>query len=293
MGADTELELIADYACKTGENPVWHAAEQRLYWIDIDNGRLFRYDPAAGSHELAYQADAMIGGLTIQADGAVLLFMQRGAIHAWREGRVTVLRQEVAAASGSRFNDVQVDPEGRVFATVMPTKPGGHDGKLLRIDPDLTVTPVITGTGTPNGMGFTQDLAGMYFTDSTARTIYRFDYDRATGDLSRRRVFAGIDREAEPEPDGLTTDHQGGVWSAHWNGSVLVRYRPDGTLDRRIPFPTKKVSCPAFGGRELSDLYVTTAGGDDKAANGATAGSLFRLRTDVHGIPDYTSRLGL
>jgi D-xylonolactonase len=205
---------------------------------------------------------------------------------------VTVLREELAEARGSRFNDVQVDPEGRVFATVMPTNAEGNDGKVLRIDPDLTVTTVISGTGIPNGMGFTQDLGGMYFTDSTARTIYRFDYDRASGALSNQRVFLKTGSDIS-QPDGLTTDEEGGVWSARWDGSALYRYRPDGSQAERIPFPTKKVSCPAFGGPDLTDLYVTTAGGHDKAENGATAGSLFRLRTSVRGVPDYVSRLGL
>src|SRR5580698_9676078 len=116
--ADSGLELIADYACETGENPLWHPFERRLYWCDIPKGRLFRYDPATGIHEQCFEG-RVIGGFTIQADGALLLFMDRGTIALWRDGCVTEVVSEIAAERNSRFNDVIADPHGRVFCGTM------------------------------------------------------------------------------------------------------------------------------------------------------------------------------
>lgn len=287
---ELEPELIADYACVTGEGPLWHPLEQRLYWVDIPTGRMFRYAPATGQHEQCY-AGEVVGGFTVQADGALLLFMARGAVALWREGALTPLIAEIPAERDSRFNDVIADPEGRVFCGTMPT--GEQGGALYRLDGDGALTRLLEGVQISNGMGFSPDLAQLYYTESLARTIWRFDYDRATGALSEQRVFVRVPEvEGEGVPDGLTVDAEGHIWSARWGGGCLVRYRPDGIEDLRTPLPAQKVSCVTFGGPDTTDLYVTTAGGDDKAANGTGAGALFRLRLGIQGRPEFYSRIG-
>lgn len=285
-----EPELIADFHCVVGENPLWHDGEQRLYWVDIPNGGLFRYDPATSRAEQVYQADEAIGGFTIQADGALLLFMARGAVKVWREGKLSTVIDEIPDEHDSRFNDVIADPAGRVFCGVMPTS--DRPGRLYRLERDATLTLILDDTGIPNGMGFTPDRRGMYFTDSTARLISLFDYDEASGALTNRRPFVGLPRDI-PEPDGMTVDAEGYVWSARWNGSALYRFTPAGEEALSVTFPAKKVASVAFGGPDLTDLYVTTAGGDDKASDGSGAGALFRLRPGVRGRPEFRSRIGL
>jgi D-xylonolactonase len=284
-----EPELIADYACITGEGPLWHPDEQRLYWVDIPKGRLFRYEPASGQHEQCLEGEAL-GGFTIQADGALLLFMARGAVKIWRAGELTTVIDEIPDERSTRFNDVIADPAGRVFCGTMPT--AERPGRLYRLDPDGTLTKLLDGIGCSNGMGFTLDRRQMYYTDSTAHEIYLFDYDQATGAITNRRVFA---RNAPEEgmPDGMTVDAEGYVWSARWDGGCLVRYAPDGTEERRIAFPARKVSSVTFGGPEYTDIYVTTAGGDNKAAEGWGAGALFRLNLGIRGLPEFRSRIGL
>jgi D-xylonolactonase len=281
-------ELIADYECHTGENPLWHPLERRVYWTDIPRGRLFRYDPATGQHEQCYSG-VPVGGFTVQADGALLLFMARGAIATWRDGRLDTIVEEIPDERESRFNDVIADPAGRVFCGTMPTP--ARRGRLYRLDTDASLHVVLEGVGISNGMGFTLDRQHLYHTDSIAHRIDLFDYDEQTGALSNRRVWLRLP-ENGGEPDGLTVDAQGYVWSARWDGSALYRYAPDGIEDRRIEFPARKVSSVTFGGDDLSDLYVTTAlDGGVKTDEGAGAGALFRLRPGIRGLPEFFSRI--
>ena len=283
-----EPELIADYRCVCGEGPLWHPGEGRLYWVDIPKGRLFRYDPVSGAHEQCLEGD-VIGGFTIQADGALLLFMARGAVKIWRNGEWRTVIKEIPDERETRFNDVIAGPAGRVFCGTMPS--GDRLGRLYRLDTDGTLTKVLDGIGCSNGMGFTPDRKGMYYTDSPKREIYLFDYDEDTGAITNQRLFVRTP-DGEGVPDGMTVDVEGYVWTAKWDGACLVRYAPDGREDRRVRFPTPKVSSVVFGGEDYTDIYVTTAGGDDKEANGPSAGALFRVNLGIQGRPEFPSRIG-
>jgi D-xylono/L-arabinono-1,4-lactonase len=284
-----ELELIADYQCQTGEGPLWHPFEKRIYWVDIPAGRLFRYDPASGRHEMVYEGD-QIGGYTIQADGSLLLFQSQGEVNVWKDGIRRNLIAGLPDEQQSRFNDVIADPAGRVFCGTMPSP--DHLGALYRLDTDGEITKVLDGIGCSNGMGFSPNRKQMYYVDSVKLEVYVFDYDVATGDMSNRRVLISTPK-GEGLPDGMTVDADGYLWVAKWDGGCLVRYSPEGQEVGRIEFPAKKVSCATFGGEEFADLYVTTAGGQDKAENGPGAGCLYRLRPGVKGVPEFLSRVSL
>jgi len=283
-----ELELIADYKCVTGEGPLWHPGEQRLYWVDIPTGRMFRYEPASGEHEQFYEGE-VVGGFTIQEDGALLLFMAKGAVALWRDGELNYVIEEIPDERESRFNDVIADPAGRVFCGTMPTK--DRLGRLYRLDTNGTLTKMLDGIGCSNGMGFTPDRKQMYYTDSPKLEIYLFDYDQDTSAITNQRVFVQTP-EGEGVPDGMTVDAKGYVWSARWDGGCLVRYAPDGTEALHIDFPAKKVSSVTFGGEDYTDIYVTTAGGANKETEGSSAGALFRLNLSIQGVPDFPSRVG-
>ena len=288
-GKAMKPELIADYECRTGEGPLWHPLEKRLYWVDIPEGRMFRYDPATGHHEPCY-AGEQVGGFTVQADGALLLFMDRGAIAVWREGKLEHVVEEIEAERDSRFNDVIADPAGRVFCGTMP----GEDrlGRLYRLDTDGTLTQILDGIGCSNGMGFTPDGKQLYYTDSGVKKIYLFDYDAASGEIANQRVFLDSG-DQEGVPDGMTVDAEGYIWTARWDGSCMSRYSPIGELDRRVEFPAKKVSCVTFGGEDYTDMYVTTAGGSNKVEEGDGAGALFRVNLGIKGVPEFFSRVRL
>lgn len=280
-------ELIADYQCVCGENPLWHPIEKQLYWTDIPTGRMFRYDPSTGEHEQFYQGQ-IVGGFTIQAEGTLLLFMARGAVKVWRNGELIDVLEEIPDERDSRFNDVIADPEGRVFCGTMPTK--DRLARLYQLHADGELIKLLDGIGISNGMGFTPDRKRMYYTDTSKHAIYVFDYDQNSGIISNQNTFIVVP-EGEGAPDGMTVDAEGYLWSARWGGSCLVRYSPDGSEERRIHFPVKKISSVTFGGKDYTDIYVTTAGGNNRREEGASAGALFRINLGIKGVPEFFSRI--
>lgn len=285
----TRLERVADTRNDTGEGPLWHPDERCLYWVDIPLGRLYRFDPGAGTHTLAYEEpdDQPIGGFTIQTDGSLLLFGD-GRISRWQPGSSSA-DLVTSVDADTRFNDVIADPEGRVFCGTMP----GEDslGDLYRIDVDATVTAVVEDVDIANGMGFSGDGETFYFTESEAHRIYAFDYDRATGELSNQRTF--VETPDDEVPDGLTVDDDDYVWSARWNGGRAVRYDPTGTPVEEITVPARKVSSVTFAGPECDELYLTTAlEGGDRDGEGDGAGALFRVAgLETGGREEFCSQI--
>lgn len=282
----TKPEYVAEFACETGEGPLYHPDEHRLYWTDIPRGHMYRYDLDTGEHEQCYTGPK-VGGYTIQEDGSLLLFKAKGEITIWRDGEEETVLAEIPEERDSRFNDVIADPEGRVFCGTMPP-----NGRLYRLNTDGTIATLISDVKTSNGMGFTPDRTQVYFSETGAETIWKFDYDAATGTLSNRRRF--VETIGGPgKPDGLTVDADGYVWSARWNGGCVVRHHPDdGRIVERVGFPARKVSCISFGGPDYEQAYVTTAtGGNDRSIEGSGAGALFRFSPDVNGVPEFRSEI--
>ena len=279
-------ELVSDSACHTGEGPIWHPDEKCVYWVDIPQCRLLRYDPVADT-TAEFDTGTPVGAFTIHEDGRLLLFMAEGAVRLWGEGRIETVIGSLPEEHGNRFNDVIADPEGRVFCGVMSTR--ARAGRLYRLDPDLSVHVMIEGTGTANGMGFAPDLRQMYFCDSRKREICVFDYDRETGALSNRRLLHAPP-ESEGKPDGMTVDAEGCIWSARWDGWQVVRLDSAGNVLVNVPFPTRNVSCVTFGGEDYGDVYATTAIAGDPENTGEGSGALFRFRPGVQGKPEFRSR---
>lgn len=283
-----DYEIIAQYDCKCGEGPLWHPQEKAVYWTDIENSRLFRYDTKTGKSAMIFN-QRQVGGFTLQADGSLLLFMDRGSIGVLRNGKMTPIIEEIPAERNNCFNDVIADPEGRVFAGTKATK--DCKGRLYRFETDGSYQILLEGRECPNGMGFTADLKTLYFTDAFVREIYRFDYDRRTGSMKNQRIVVKLD-DSDGYPDGMTVDSEGYLWSAVWDGASVRRYTPEGKEVKRINLPAKKTSSLMFAGDDLTQMYVTTAGGDKKEENGEHAGALLRVKNHgAKGVPEFTSRV--
>lgn len=147
----------------------------------------------------------------------------------------------------------------------------------------------------PNGLGFSPNNQTLYFTDSVARSIFAYDYDAATGTVRNRRVFVQVPSTGGL-PDGLTVDAEGFVWSAEWYGSRIVRYDPNGSVERRIDTPAKQTSSLTFGGPDLSEIFITSAGesgplpvmppGYDPLS-GYFGGALYNIRLGIQGKAEF------
>jgi len=292
--------VVADTHAHTGEGPLYYPDEHAVYWLDIPRGDLFRYDVAGDEHERVLDDDGMVGGFTLQDDGDLLLFCEEGRVQPWTpgEGLGDPVVASVEGHEGFRFNDVVADPRGRVYAgTIHQTDPVEHPGGLYRLDADGSLTTLETQLPIPNGMGFSPDRGRFYATETVGGQIFRYDYDQATGELSDREVFVDTD-SVDGNPDGMTVDAEGHVWSAFWDGGRVKRYAPDGTEERRVEFPAKKVSAIAFGGPDFETAYVTTALGPGEGRAGTReeegdgAGALFAVDLGVGGVPEFRSAVG-
>ncbi|WP_123534551.1 SMP-30/gluconolactonase/LRE family protein [Halosimplex salinum] len=292
-----EPRRVADTHCHTGEGPLWHPDEEVVYFLDIPEADLYRYDPAAESHERVLDAAGAIGGFTIQESGDLLLFCDEGRVQPWspESGLGDPLVESIDGEEDSRFNDVIADPEGRVYCGTMPS-PDGEPGALYRLDTDGSLTTVVEDAHLSNGLGFAPDGDHLYFTETEAGRISRYRYDRATGELADRETFLDTG-DVSGYPDGMTVDAEGHVWSAFWDGGRVARYGPDGTERRRVEFPAKKVSAITFGGPDYDTAYVTTALGPGEGAAGTReeegegAGALFEVDLGVGGVPEFRSRV--
>lgn len=283
MSANTPEPLI-NLHCELGENPLWNADDGCLYWTDITGGKIHRLHLATRQHTQIYSGET-VGGFTFEANGDLLLFRVND-IAVLRQDRRTEIVRTFADEGMARFNDVIADPEGRVFAgTIGRTNTSGG---LFRFDRNGSTTLLFRGTGCSNGMGFSPDLTKFFWTCSTRRMIFAFDYDRATGCLSGERVFY----EAPPSegiPDGMAVDRAGHVWSARWDGSSIVHHDEDGALIESIPFPVAKITSLCFGGPALDQMLITTAGG--VPGNASADGSIYQWSPGVQGSPEFRSRI--
>lgn len=272
--------------CELGENPLWNVDDGCLYWEDITGGKIHRFHLASGKHAQIYSGER-VGGFTFQASGDLLLFRVNDLALLKPDGRVEVFRK-FSDEGVERFNDVIADPEGRVFAGTIGKTP--ESGGLFRVDADGTITLMFRGTGCSNGMGFSPDLKTFYWTCSTRRRIYSFAFDRATGNLSGEKVIYEANAD-EGIPDGLTVDHRGHIWSARWDGFAVVHHAPDGKVIEKFAFPVAKVSSLCFGGPNLDQFFVTTAGG--RLGSDGQDGTVYLWPAGTTGAAEFKSRIGL
>ena len=286
MNRAEKAELFLPMQCKLGEGVRWNAKEQRLYWVDIENHLFYRYDPTQGSSGKPERFDVgqPVGVLAFREKGGLVMGAKAG-LGTWdfASESFTLVAAPEAGKANARFNDGAVDPAGRFWAGTMT--PTGATSSLYRLDPDGSVHTMETGLGISNGVGWSLDGRTMYLTDSPRFVIYAYDFDVDSGAISNRRAFVQ-GSSADGQPDGMTLDAEGFVWSAHWGAHHVVRYDPAGKVERIVELPVSQVTCCAFGGPDLTDLYITSAWTglkDEQRAKEPLAGDIFVLHTDIKG----------
>ncbi|MEQ8843077.1 MAG: SMP-30/gluconolactonase/LRE family protein [Acidimicrobiales bacterium] len=278
---------------RLGESPVWSGLEQVLYWVDIDGHSVHRFDPASGVDELRpIGARPGACALTTEA-GRLLVATEHQLVWLdWASGAVEPWVALEDPATGNRCNDGRVDPTGHmVVGTMWPdTSAKKATGSLYRIAPDGSTQTLLTDLGVPNGLAFDADRGLVYYADTARFTVLVADYDADTGERHNVRLFIDYD-QLPGKPDGACLDADGCYWSASIHAWSIIRVTPDGRVDRRIELPVKKPTMPAFGGPDLSTLYVTSIGpsepgATDESRDGFTAGDLLALDVGVQGRPE-------
>lgn len=283
------IELLVDVKTTLGEGPLWDVEEQRLYWIDSFDGRVFRCTPD-GREVRAWDVPQKIGSMCLRRSGGAVVSLARGFYFLdFRTGDVELIHDPEPDRPDNRLNDGKVDRQGRFLAGSMDTQEAGPNGALYRLDPDLTVTKLEGGIVVSNGPCWSPDGRIFYFTDTWSGQISAYDYDTATGAIANKRLFTKMIHAAAGF-DGATVDAEGCVWSAHVYVGKLVRYTPDGKIERVIDMPVKKATSVMFGGPDLDVLYVTSMAKPPLPRfpdDGQLRGALFAITgLGIRGLPE-------
>lgn len=276
------------------ECPLWNAGEQALYWTDILNGELWRYDDKSGESTLFWKGGLQIGGFAFSRNGDLILCSDKGVFRLQSSGnteREPKLLYEAPFGRGERFNDVTTDPRGRILAGTK--RDDLKNGKLFLFERGKQPEILLEGIGISNGMTFSLDHRYFYHTDSLECTINRYDYDINTGRIKNPIVFyRGSPNEGYP--DGITLDADGFMWVAFWGASCIRRISFNGQIVNELEVQAIQPSSLMFGGKNLDKLFVTTAceGGKDLKTgldeNGNFLGGLvFYTQLSVKGRTEW------
>ncbi|MFN8444830.1 MAG: SMP-30/gluconolactonase/LRE family protein [Caldilineaceae bacterium] len=285
-----DLTLLVDIRALVGEGAIWEPQKKVLYWIDILSNMVYEYNPATGENK-GYNVGQHVGTVVPRTSGGLMLSLYNGfASFDPESGKVTVIADPEADIPGNRFNDGKCDPAGRFWAGTMAYTNQTTQGSLYRLDTDLSVHKMLGDIAISNGIVWSLDNKTMYYIDTYAYNVRAYDYDLATGNISNERVVVEIAKEMGG-PDGMAIDAEGMLWVAHFGGSTVRRWDPNSgkELDR-IDLPVTQITSCAFGGDDLSILYITSAatGLDEQAlAKQPLAGSLFRANPGVKGAPTF------
>ncbi|MFJ6048920.1 SMP-30/gluconolactonase/LRE family protein [Streptomyces sp. NPDC092307] len=278
------------------EGPVWHAGRGDLLWVDITAGlvhraRLVARDDDSGLPDLGPRTtvsfDRPVGAVAPCASGGLIAAAGTSFLRVDEAGVATEFAHPVVPDDGTprRMNDAKCDPAGRLLAGTMAYDATPRAGTLYRLDPDGTVTTVLSPVTISNGLGWSPDGRLLYYADSPTRRVDVFDHDPATGALSARRAFA--DTGPAGLPDGLAVDTEGRVWVAVWGAGQVRAYTPDGALHAVVTVPASQVSSCAFAGPDLDLLVITTAADGltaEQLAEQPHAGRIFICRPGVTGL---------
>lgn len=285
-------ELLIDVKDQTGEGPVWDGARGVLWWTDIPGARVHRWDAASGRRE-TFAMPGRVGCLAVRADGRLLVAMEHAfGVFDPSDQSYRAIAEPEAGMTGNRFNDGRCDRRGRFFAGSMYEPRGRETGCLWRYDGGGRATRIAGDVTIANGLAWSPDDRRLYWADSPTGRIWIFDYDIATGAAVNRRLWMDAQVGVAGVPDGAAVDADGCYWSARYGGSAVVRFTPEGLVDRVVDVPTPRVTMCAFGGSDLKTLYITTAwNGMSEAERGRDphAGGVFVVATDVSGLPEPTA----
>ena len=290
----TEVTCIFEASDKLGEGVIWDAGGQVLWWVDVPMpSAIHRLDPVTGAHR-QWPMPEMVMSLAKRADDTLLVASHHGLnIFDPQDGSLKRIAAPEADRPLNRSNDGATDAAGRFWFGTMRNNIAPDNtyldvpessGCLYRVGADRVPVKMDGGIGISNSTAWSPDGQTMYFADTLVGCIYAFDFDQALGAISNRRIFSDI--QGHGYPDGSCVDAEGYLWNARWEGGCVIRFAPDGSVNRILEVPASRVTCCAFGAADLSTLFITTSRlhlGDDVLARYPLSGGLFACRPGVTG----------
>jgi sugar lactone lactonase YvrE len=275
-------DQVTDVCTVHGEGVVWDAASGLVRFVDLEAGALMTYDPEAGGvsrRDIGKVAACVrprrAGGLVVAAERTFVLLGPDGTV----DGELGPVFDE----ENIRFNDGGCDPAGRFWMGTMAYDETPGAGSVYRLDGDGNIGVALKDVTISNGLWFAPDGRTAWYVDTPTDRVDRLEVDPPTGAVTRRAPI--VDHVEPGHPDGIAVDAEGGVWVALWGGSGVNRYDAQGRLTDAVRLPCSQVTCPAFGGPDLTDLYVTTSRRGLENGAEPAAGALFRVRPGVAGVP--------
>jgi sugar lactone lactonase YvrE len=285
-----QVELVLDSKATLGEGPSWDAEKKWLSWIDIVEQKVHIFNPDTKRNRTIV-VDQNVGAAAPRKSGGFVLALRDGlyTLDIMTE-QLTPIAHPERYLPNNQFNDGKCDSEGRFWAGTMEGNETKGAGSLYCLDVDHTVRKMVENVTVSNGLTWSPDNKTMYYIDTPTLQIVAFDFDGETGTIQNRRVVVDIPPQTG-NPDGMTSDMEGMLWVAHWGGYQVTRWDPfTGKLLNSIPIPAPIVTSCSFGGENMDELFVTTARiglSEVLLEKYPASGGLFRIQTDVKGVPMY------
>jgi sugar lactone lactonase YvrE len=278
-----DVEQLTGPVAFHAEGPVWSPSWGGLRWVDMFAGDVLSTSLDGSEGAIARRhVGAIAAALRPRRGGGAVIAVERGFVLEGADGELNPL-PDLWTDAGLRMNEGACDPDGRFYCGSMAYDKGPGRGTVYRLDTDHATSVIFGGSTISNGLAWSPDGSLAYYIDSAARRVDVFDYTADDG-LTGRRTLVEI-TEGAGDPDGMTVDAQGHLWVALYAGSAVRRYRPDGILDGVIELPVTNVTACTFAGPDLDQLVITTSREGLPDGSQPEAGSLFRSRPGVTGLP--------
>ena len=279
-----QAELLLDAKATLGEGPAWDSKTQTLYWLDILEKRIY------ADTRILTQLDDLVCCIAPRKNGNLLLGTRLGFADLNPDSvQLTVLAALDSELPTNRLNDGKCDPAGRLLAGTMDMNEKDPNGALYSFD-GKNSTRLLDKVTISNGLAWSVDHKTFYYIDTPTREVKAFDYDLATGQIANPRVAIHIP-ESLGWPDGMTSDTDGNLWIALWGGAQVTKWNPKtGKLLEQIPVPALQTSSCVFGGKDMNELYITSARksmSETDLKKYPLSGGLFKVITNVVGMKTF------
>jgi L-arabinonolactonase len=283
------IDIFVDAPTELGECPLWDERTLTLWWVDIHQRLVLEYSEGQDAPR-QHKFNEPVGAIALQENGRLMVALADAFVdYDPKISKILGVTPVDVGRSGVRLNDGRCDRQGRFLCGGMDMdNRGDKPARVHSFDRDGCVRTVIQGIDCANSICFSPDGTLMYFADMPSGQIQVYDYDMSEGSARNPRLL--VERDASSGlPDGSVTDAEGCLWNARWGSGQVIRYSPDGKIDRIVELPVKNITCVAFGGSRHSTLFITTAHyglSEQEKRQQPAAGTIFAFEPGVRGLPE-------